>query len=217
MYMNQEKVATQPYVYNLLVAVWNAINSVSSGGSSNGASIKGLGGALRNLAVTSVSAELYGDNQGFTRFSLLNKDGEPVGTNTNFYATNGLHHHTVTCVSDSAGKVTITIGDVGSTPGTFNIADTTYFKTRAYSSLSVSETSYTDGKSMSATISVKNKLGDVIATPTVDIYAAGPWWDGYYEGFEAGKDSVSHSCSDIKTIPGTSIEYVTGCFGTKYL
>lgn len=221
MYMNQEKVATEPYVYNLLVAIWNAINSVSSGGSSNGASIHGLGRNLRDLAVTQVTPNYENISNGQIKFDFKNADGAILyGT----YAASVTHHHQVTC-EETSGTIKITIGGLvgaaGEDSDSFNIADTTYFRTWAYSSLSVSGTSYTDGKSMSATISVKNKLGDVIATPTVDIYAAGPWWDGYYEGYDAGvtagKNSVSHSCSGLNTIPGTSIKYVTGCFGTKYL
>jgi hypothetical protein len=67
LYMGNELVATQEYVYNLLVDVWNAIKSASGGIGSNGASISGLGTKLDEMAITNIvgKVEIHGSYNAF--------------------------------------------------------------------------------------------------------------------------------------------------------
>jgi hypothetical protein len=72
-FMNNELVATQAYVYNLLVDVWNAIKSTKSGVGSNVAGIGKLGAALESQVVTHVDLGKSGQG-GVNLFSFQSKD-----------------------------------------------------------------------------------------------------------------------------------------------
>lgn len=76
MYMSQERVATEPWVYNLLTDVWNALNSLSDGVGSNAGSIGGLGSALANAVPTQMSGRKTGDGE-YT-IDYKNKNGGVV-------------------------------------------------------------------------------------------------------------------------------------------
>jgi hypothetical protein len=60
--MNAEKVATEPWVYNKLAEVWNAIHGAAGGVGSNAARISGMGAKLDTTAITRVVIE--GERQG---------------------------------------------------------------------------------------------------------------------------------------------------------
>lgn len=132
LYMNNELVATQPYVYNLLVDVWNAIHSASSGVGSNASSIKGLGKALREGVATGIRWGDVGDGTG--TMYLVNKDGgdivgipmvdashaHPLSISGTLLSMEGRvrstdpgvdlkHSHTGTATFNANGTVTITI------------------------------------------------------------------------------------------------------------
>ena len=112
--MGNELVATQEYVYNLLVDVWNAIKSASSGVSSNGASIGGLGTKLNEMAITNIVAkvEIHGGYHAFRETYYfqtgVNKAGEyTFETGSGHYSAYAYHLHPVTA---EISGTTLTVG-----------------------------------------------------------------------------------------------------------
>ena len=76
MYMNKEKVATEPWVYNLLADVWNALNSLNDAAGSNAGSIGRLGSALASAVPTQMAGRKSGDGE-YT-IDYKNKNGGVV-------------------------------------------------------------------------------------------------------------------------------------------
>lgn len=126
MYMGNELVATQPWVYELLVDVWNAIKSASGGVSSNGASIKGLGAKLNEMAITNIwgKIERHGEYNAFREVFYFatgaNKAGEyTFESGTGHYSAYAYHVHDVTAkMSGSTLTVSTTSGAMSSASDT---------------------------------------------------------------------------------------------------
>lgn len=126
-YMSNELVATQPYVYNLLVDVWNAIQSASSGVGSNASGIKGLGSKLAELAVTQVDYRVDGIH---LWLDFKNKGGSTLYS----VATLNEHGHIIEFKEDGS-KITLTLSETfsaGDKTASFNIADTAFYKSHAF-------------------------------------------------------------------------------------
>jgi hypothetical protein len=126
MYMNKEKVATEPWVYNLLADVWNALNSLNDATGSNAGSIGKLGGALANQAITKL--DILANNTSINKSGYLkvdfgfnitgyNKKGGTVVYDNMDWELDLTHGHSLTG-SFSEGTFTCTIG-----APTFNTAN----------------------------------------------------------------------------------------------
>ena len=76
MYMNKEKVATEPWVYNQLAEVWNSLNDISNAAGSNADSVRRLGSKLASAVVTSMGGRKTGDGE-YT-IDYKNKNGGVV-------------------------------------------------------------------------------------------------------------------------------------------
>ena len=107
MFMSGEKVATEPWVYNLLADVWQSLNDLSDAAGSNADSVKGLGGALANQAITDVSYDISASSHLYT-VSLLNKKGATVTSFIALYA----HAHDIEFKEGSGGTITVTMGQL---------------------------------------------------------------------------------------------------------
>ena len=105
-YMGNELVATQPYVYNLLVDVWNAIQSASSGVGSNASGIKGLGASLRSAAITQVNYQIASGDHMYT-VELQNADGATVAS----FQAMWCHGHRLNYGISSAG-LTMSVDEI---------------------------------------------------------------------------------------------------------
>lgn len=127
LYMNNELVATQPWVYNLLVDVWNAIRSASDGIGGNADSIKGLGGKLASLAITKVDYRVDGTH--------LWLDFKNKGNTVLFsVATLNEHGHYIE-FKENGSQITLTLKETfaaGDKQASFNIADTAFYKSKAF-------------------------------------------------------------------------------------
>ena len=123
LFMNHELVATEPWVYNMLNKVYEAISKVGDGINDNADAIKGLSSKLAHQVVTEGTIE-SSLNSPIAKVIFKNKKQvELFSVNT----VNATHAHKISC--DANGKVTIgTITGVGDGDATFNIADTSYFK-----------------------------------------------------------------------------------------
>ena len=144
MFMNNDKVATEPWVYNLLADVWASLNDLSNAASSNAGSLKRLGNAMANNVITNCSGAVTGDGE-YT-ITYKNKNGGTVltvpmtdishghtlsidGTTLNMetrarHSHKGVslsHHHEVSGSMSGDGTLTVTVGDAN-----FNQATGTY-------------------------------------------------------------------------------------------
>ena len=138
-YMGNELVATQPYVYNLLVDVWNAIKSASNGVGSNAASIGKLGGSLFKQAL--VSLDMVSDDSGGAGLYTLSvvgktKSGDEITGKNSVIVASKTHKHGVT-ITESNGTITIKIGNAtnavtDSNEDSFDMTATAFYKSKAF-------------------------------------------------------------------------------------
>lgn len=126
MFMNKEKVATEPWVYNQLTDIWNSISSLKNAAGGNANSIKGLGGALANAAIVDVSYNISPSSHLYT-VNLLNKKGSTVASFIALYA----HAHEITFTEGSNGTISVKMGmapKASETTSSFDMAATSWFK-----------------------------------------------------------------------------------------
>ena len=123
LFMNHELVATEPWVYNMLNKVYEAISEAGDGVNDNADAIKGLSSKLAHQVVTEGTIESSLDSPIAKVIFKNKKHVELFSVKT----VNATHAHKISC--DGDGKVTVgTITGVGDGDATFNIADTSYFK-----------------------------------------------------------------------------------------
>lgn len=119
------KVATEPWVYNLLANVWNSLNSLSDAASSNAGSIGKLGNSLASKAITDVSYNISASSHLYT-VNLLNKKGDTVTSFIALYA----HAHDIEFDEGSGGIINVKMGmapRANETNSSFNMANTSWF------------------------------------------------------------------------------------------
>ena len=115
---------------------------------------------------------------------------------TNGSLAGNQHYHSIS-FSESGGQITLTIGAPagnGSTTSSFNIADTAFYKDRAFGSIDQVVSASMATFSYTVTATVESISGKTLKTTSVNIpvksiydsgYDAGHK-DGYNEGYDAG-------------------------------
>lgn len=192
MYMDMQLLATQVWVTDALADLWNAIASVSSQASD--ASRTG-----RSLSITGATWDASYAGNGCYKISINFKRGN--GNTFTTGLTNGSlagnqHYHSIS-LSESGGQITLTIGAPagnGSTTSSFNIADTAFYKDRAFGSVDQVVSASMATFSYTVTATVKSISGKTLKTtseniPVKSIYDSGydaGHKDGYNEGYDAG-------------------------------
>lgn len=219
-YMSNELVATQLWVYKLLTDVWNAIKSASSGISSNGASIGGLGTALRAAVVTDMSFE--SSSPTFT-INYLNEDGGTVfsvpmvdGQHSHYYtlSSDGVlgmetivkhpgntvdfkHSHTGKATFNNDGTVTITIdssfkGATSSTITSDSVTATAWYKARAFEETTVSIGDYSN-QAYVVSVTTKAIDGTILYSGAHRVDATAAYNAGYSQGESDAECTKTHA------------------------
>lgn len=119
-YMNNELVATQPYVYNLLVDIWKALDKTKSGVGSNAGSIAALGADLAKAAITGIEVTGGITTTGNLDIGVLYKLGPNQTTGDTDHIEGGIdmtHTHSITGTMSADGTLTITWGATNYGPG----------------------------------------------------------------------------------------------------
>lgn len=210
MYMNKEKVATEPWVYNLLADVWNSLNSLSDAASGNADSIKGLGGALAAQAVTGMSVLAHDTSKsgsltfGFD-IKVTNKSGGTLASgNMSWDLT---HCHSVTCL-ENGSNIVIAIGPVTSSnleSDSFDMAATAWFKAEKKKLLN-------QGYAAAVANSGANTDRDIIEIPTGTYDNPGSRW--YSASLEKTSDdthrAVGTGLFSIEREDGVTLTGYTG-------
>lgn len=195
--MAKEQVASQPWVMEKLEAIWKSLNSISSGVGSNAGSISSLGGALAKAALISldINSENHGTGGGLytLRVEGSTKTSEkPITGKTSIIVASKTHKHKLTIDSSAEdGKVSITIGSALNATtehntGSFNQADTPFFKKHAFDHFSYASSGGSQGIGKTGTIQAISKSGKTLDTTYVKLSTSG----------EGRNTSVKASCGD---------------------
>ena len=186
MYMDMQLLATQVWVTDALAELWNAIASVSSQASD--ASRTG-----RSLSVIDATWKGSWAGNGCYKIGIDFKRGNgstfTTGLTDGSLAGNQ-HYHSIS-FSESGGQITLEIGAPagnGSTTSSFNIADTTFYKDRAFGSVDQVVSASMATFSYTVTATVKSISGKTLKTTSENIPVKSIYDSGYDAGYKVGKE-----------------------------